>query len=208
MRYRKEHFANLPFNPMVKGKMLQEYPNLSEVVKPEWYDEPLLDNIIRYVIMVYDPKSILVINDRDLNYRKGIAAELSGFDLSDDTVMQDIYSCRNIVVLEFTVKYLMRFPRSKEWAAIVAFEYKFWESIKKIMQPIGGTTSDIAVKVKNATENEELEAVKKKAAISDEIDKDITRLDKYYKLFFGEDDELEKAAKHQAITPELIAGIR
>ena len=52
------------------------------------------------------------------------------------------------------------------------------------MEPINGKDS-----------KQELEAVQKKSAIKDELDKDIARLDKYYKAYFGDDEVLETRAK-------------
>ena len=49
-----------------------------------------------------------------------------------------------------------------------------------------------------------MDAVQKKSALKDELDKDIIRIDKLYKSFFGEDVELEKKGKLK-ITPENIA---
>jgi len=196
MSYSNKHFDGCVFNPMCDGRMLEVYARLNEIVLPEWLEDSRLDNIIRYVIMVYDPKSPLVVNERDLNYRKSVAAELSGLPVDDEEYMELVYSHMHDYAPEFTARYLMRFVKSKEWAAICAFEYKFWESIKKMMEPIACKSS-----------KEELESVQKKAAVSDEIDKDIKRLDSYYKAFFGDDEELSKRTKKR-ISPEMIAEMR
>lgn len=193
MIYKKKDFANCQFNPLADQPILTEYPKFNEIILPEWVDEPQLDNIIRYVIMVYDPKSILVYNERDLNYRKGIAAELASFDLADEEFMATIYNSSHAFIAELILKFLMRFAKSKEWAALCAFEFAFWESIQMILEPISGKNN-----------KEELDAVQKKATIKDELDKDIRRLESYFKAFCGEDNDLlDKARKR--ITPEMIA---
>lgn len=174
--------------------MVEAYPVLSEIIAPDWSADPCLDSIIRYTIMIYDPKSALVMGERDLNYRKGIAAELSGFDQGDEDLINAIYSCNYPMLVEYTVKYLMRFVKSKEWAAVAAYEYKFWEAIKLIMQPISAEKSD----------KEQLDAANKKDVLSASIDEGLQKLDAYYKSFFGEDDELERKAKRR-MTPELMA---
>lgn len=144
--------------------------------------------------MIYDPKSPLVMGERDLNYRKGLAAELAGFDASDEEAMTMIYTCTYPLLVEYTVKYLMRFVKSKEWAAIAAYEYKFWEAIRLIMQPISTEKSD----------KEQLDAANKKDVLSISIDQGLQKLEVYYKTFFGDDDELERKAKRR-MTPELMA---
>lgn len=191
--YTKKSFDGCLFNPMNDERMVDAYPVISEIIDPEWSSDPWLDSIIRYTVMIYDPKSALVMGERDLNYRKGIGAELAGFDVQDEEAMASIYGCTYPILVDYTVKYLMRFVKSKEWAALVAIEFKLWEEIKQTMTPISGKSS-----------KEELEAVQKKAVIAQEIDNDIARLENYYKRFFGEDDELERKAKRR-MTPELMA---
>ena len=193
MSFKVSDFNSLQFNPLCSGKMLTEYPRLSEIVSPEWTDEADLDKIIRYCILVYDPKSALVANEKDLNYRKGIAAELAKLNLKDEEYMQGIYNFNHTIALDFTIRFLIRFVKSKEWATICALEASFWESIRKVLEPISGKNS-----------KEELESVQKKATIKDEIDKDIKRVETYYKIFFGEDAEFENKAKKR-VTPETIS---
>lgn len=195
MNYSEKSFSACIFNPLVKGNIIETYPRLNEIVLPEW-DNSQLDSLIRYVILVYDPKSVLATTERDLNYRKNIAAELAGFDMNDEEYMTSVYTCTHDFLAELIMKFLMRFIKSKEWAAIVIVESCFWESAKKLMEPINGKNS-----------KEELEAVQKKSAIKDELDKDIARLDKYYKAFFGEDEDLLLRAKAR-VTPESIAKLK
>lgn len=192
--YTKKSFDPCGFNPLVTGKMLDSYPVISEIIAPEWASDALLDHIIRYTIMVYDPKSALVLGERDLSYRKGIAAELAGMDTNDEEAMASVYNCTYGFLVEYTIKFLMRFVKSKEWAAICAHEYKFWEAIRLIMQPISTEKSD----------REQLDAANKKDVLSESIDQGLVKLDHYYKTFFGDDDELEKKAKRR-MTPELMA---
>lgn len=178
---------------MVENKMLAEFPKLAEILVPEWEEHHNLDAIIRYMIMVYDPKSPLFRDERDLNYRKSLAAELAGMDMNDETYLIAIYESHLPLFADLVVRYLTRFARSKEWAAICAFEACFWESVRKLMDPITGKTS-----------KEELESVQKKAAIKVEIDNDIKRLDEYYRKFFGEDEDLDKKVRKR-LRPELVA---
>jgi len=191
MIYKQADFNNCQFNPLVKDPLLSMFPRLTEIIDPEWRDEHL-DSILRYMIMVYDPKSPLVFNERDLNYRKGIAVELSRLD---EEVSEAVINSTHKYSLNLIVKYLIRFARSKEWAAICAFESSYNESIKEVMEPISGKNS-----------REKLDSVQKKAVIKQEIIEDIKRLDMLYRTFFGEDEELQKNKKR--LTPEMIASPR
>lgn len=190
MNYKKQDFASCQFNPLVEGRIDDVYPQLLDIVYPEWRDTDT-DVILRYTIMVYDPKSPLVVNERDMNYRKGIAAELVG--LEDPELCESIFNATHKYAADLIVRYLIRFIRSKEWAAICAFETAYTESIKEVIEPISGKSS-----------KERLDSVQKKAAVKEEIIKDIERLDKLYRAFFGEDDELQTKTKKR-LTPEMIA---
>lgn len=193
MIYSEKTFQQCAFNPFCEEKMTAHYDKLNTIIEPSWNEDPNLDSIIRYVIAAYDPKSPIVINERDLNYRKTAAAEIAMFDLEDTELMDSIYNCEHPILFELTMRYLQRFAKSKEFAAICAVEFKFWESIRKLMKPLDDDVKD----------KDLLAAVQMKATVSDEIEKDIARLDKYYKQFFG-DDELEKKAKRRS-APEAIA---
>jgi hypothetical protein len=196
MSYAEKNFSGCVFNPLTKRKMLEAHPRLNEIISHEWLNETELDGLLRFMVMVYDPKSILVSTERDLNYRKSVAAELSGLNMNDEELMTSIYTFTHDFLAELVVRFLTRFVKSKEFAAIVIVENCFWESAKKLLEPISGKDSKA-----------ELEAVQKKSAIKDELDKDIARLDKYYKAFFGEDDDLEAKAKSR-VTPESIARLK
>lgn len=192
MTYTKKAFEQCQFDPFVKGKMLSNYP-LAEIINTEWIHDPYLDILLRYTIMIYDPKSPIAIAERDLNYRKGIAMEL--LEIEDETFRDALFTCTYPILVELTVKYLVRFVRSKEWAAIAAMEYKFWEAIRLIMQPISNEKDDKA----------QLDAANKKEVLSSSIDEGLIKIDQYYRKFFGEDEELLNKAKKR-LTPELMAG--
>lgn len=190
MHYKTNDFKTCQFNPLTDEAMIDAYPKLEEIIEAEWHDESL-DSILRYLIMVYDPKSPLVVYERDLNYRKDAAIQLAKVP---DEIAVAVLNSSHVYSASLIIKYLMRFARSKEWAAICAFESSYWESIKEVIEPISGKNS-----------KEKLESVQKKAAIKEEIEKDIRRLDQLYRTFFGEDDDLQAKAKRR-LSPEMIAG--
>lgn len=193
MTYTEDHFSACMFNPLIPTNMLKTYPRLGEIVDHDWFrdtetdkgvSEDEMDAIVRYMVLVYDPKSRLVTDERDLNYRKGTAANMAGMNEFGEQFTEQIYTFTHRFFTELAVRFLMRFVKSKEWTAIVVVEACFWESTKKLLEPISGDNS-----------KQELEAVQKKSVIKDEIDKDILRLEKYYKDFFGEDEAFELRAK-------------
>ena len=192
MAYTEKDFENLTFNPLCVGLLLKTYPKLNEIVQDADGDS---DRLLRYVILTCDPKSVLFIEEKDLNHRKVIAADLVQLD-SDDEFREAVFSYKHPTVLQLTVNYLKHFAKSKQYAAIVALEYTYWESIRLLLKPIDDTLT-------GAKDRDVLDAVQKKGAIKNEIDADLKRLDTYYSQFFGEDKELELKAK-ETIRPENV----
>jgi len=189
--YKEKDFNGCVFNPLCNGSLLDVYPRLSEIVPEALWADQQLDNILRFLIVMYDPNSPLIRNEKDLKYRRAKAFELCG--IHDEGLQTALETHTHYYFPKLVFEYLKRFGKSKEWAVIAALEYCFWESIYKLISPISGDNSKI-----------ELDAVQKKEVIKDGVDKDIKRLEQYYKQFFGGDEVLEKKVKKR-ISPELIA---
>jgi hypothetical protein len=198
-QYPLEDFAGLLFNPLIKKPMLKAYPRLSEICPAEIDTLPYYDNLLRYVCLLYDPKSPLITSERDLNYRKQVAAELAGFDTDkDEDFLQPVYESKLDWATTLIMRFLIRFIKQRQWALICSIEMAYWEGIQRIMKPIEKGTGD-------KKDWDELKALEVKARLKDEAEKDLKRLDTLYQSFFGEDDNLENAAKNVRITPESIA---
>lgn len=195
MHYTKDSFSKCSFNPMIDEKMLETYPSLEEIIDPKWKTEVLLDRLIRYSIMVYDPKSSLVSENITLSSRKKIALELSLLTGVDKNKLDSIMACEYGEILpELVVKYLKTFPRSMEWAILTATENKLWETVAIIMSPL-----------KKDEEKDMLGAIMKKEKILEEMEKDIVRVESYYKIVFGDDAGLQEKIRRGPISPQSIA---
>jgi hypothetical protein len=197
--YKIDDFNNCLFNPLVKKDMLAAYPRLREIEGSFDANHTLVDKVLRYICMLYDPKSPLIIGERDLNYRKTVAADLAGFDSeADDTFLQELYASTLDWTTTLVMRFLIRFIKQRQWALICSIEIAYWEGVQRIMRPIEKGIGD-------KKDYDELKALEVKAKLKDEAEKDLKRLDTLYKSFFNEDDDLENAAKNIRITPEMIA---
>lgn len=195
MAYSEKDFQSCEFNPFSKLPMLEQYPRIKEIVDAEWISEyaASIDNILRFVVIVYDKNSPLRQNERDSLRRKNIAYDLAGFDrLENGEPDEVIVNETHPIIFMITVRYLAKFIKSKEYAALCAFEFKYYENIMELMTPIKGDT--------NA---ERLEAAKKKSVISEEIVKDIKIIDDLWLGFFGEKTLVEKV-KAKKFIPEMM----
>lgn len=211
MNYKLEDFAGCAINPLQKN-LLENNPRLKNLIpiiqKNEeelnedgeeessvvFFEPKEVEEIFRYIIILYDPKSPLFKNERDLNRRKAAAAVIAKLENNTD-YLATIYDCTHELIVPLTIGYLQKIAKSMEYAAIMVIENCFWESTQKLMEPISGRNS-----------KDELDAVQKKSAIKDELDKDIIRLDKYVKAFFGEDEQLAAQAKKR-ISPESMSDL-
>lgn len=133
------------------------------------------DEIIRYVIMMYDQKSPLLEEERDLNRRRVIAVEMSGCQAEELAIEEPLH--------EAIIEYL-QFIGVMTWAAACAATYRFWEAIRIQLQPIRGVT-----------DKEQLEAAQKKNVLADSIDDCMKRIDAYAKELAGGDEKVEKKVK-------------
>lgn len=197
--YVEKDFQHCMFPPLVKKEMLAVYPRLREIESCFDANHILVDKVLRYICMLYDPKSPLIAGERDLNYRKTVAAELAGFDSeTEDAFLQELFDSKLDWVTTLIMRFLMRFIKQRQWALICSIEMAYWEGVQRIMRPIEKGTGD-------KKDYDELKALEVKAKLKDEAEKDLKRLDTLYKSFFNEDDDLENAAKNIRITPEMIA---
>ena len=193
MAYIIRDFKGCAFNPLTEEKMIEAYPTLSVIIENEWKGDPLLDKIIRFIILNYDTNSALRKNERDSIRRKNIAYDLAGFKRSSiGEALPEIINETHELCFPITVKFLAKFVKDKEYAALCAFEFKYYENILELMTPIKGET--------NA---ERLEAAKKKSVISEEIIKDIKVIDDLWHGFFGEKALVEKV-KSRKFIPEMM----
>ena len=204
MAYLEKDFKGCIINPLQKN-LLENNPKLKEIIPSVVYakddDGEMVEkivskneaeNILCYVIVLYDPKSPVIQAEKDLAKRKEVAASLANLK-DNDEYLDSIFSCEHPLIVPLAAQYLMHFAKNKYWAAICACEYTFWESITKLMEPINGKDSKT-----------ELESVDKKGKIKNEMDSDILRLEQYYSKFFGDDGALEEKAKPK-LTPEGMA---
>lgn len=176
---------------MTDGTMLAAYPRLNQVLFNELRQDPLLDKMIRFTVMVYDPKSSLVIEERELDRRKDIAMDL--LEITDPTIRQEFMTNQRTFLPELITGILQFFIKSMEYAVLAAKEFKFWEAIQITLQPVLGLDS-----------KEKSEALARKSLVGKEMEEDIKRIDQYYKQFFMEDAELEKKARQTFTSPEKL----
>lgn len=206
MTYTETHFKNCPFSPFDE-KLFKRHPSLVALVPPDGEEgqEGVMatvspENVLRYIIALYDPKSPLLKGEQNLNRRKDVAADIAGID--KEKYIKEVmfmYECRDDRFVLYVQNYLRYYAKSMEWAMIQSFEQAFWEYQSRLMQPIerGDKDKDL------------ISAVQLKTKLSDDIQSLYDKYQAALEKFYGEDKELIVAsAQITRFTPESVAKLK
>lgn len=192
MAYTHEQFKNCRFNPFEKD-LLEKYPELKSV-QPKCKNS---ENIMRYILFMYDPKSPLIRDIRNIKARKQEAAKLSGFDLEKDTEFLDtLYGFTDDKILKSTVRFLIEFIHDRVWSMIVSLEQTFYEYNERLLKPVEST---------DTKEKDMMSTIVLKSKLIQDLKEIHNLLKEYYKEIF-EDDELREKIVNK-ITPESMARV-
>jgi hypothetical protein len=163
-----------------------------------WLTDNHIEKIIKYVVMVFDPQSPLMVIS-NFPERKNAAAELCGIHkIEKGASVQILNNSYGDILPNLIIRYLTAFPRSRDWAILCVIENKFWETIGLLMRPLDEVSD----------KKDLLKSSESKTKIVEALKTDKGDIDHYYKLIFGDDEEVEKAAKRSSISPQSIASLR
>lgn len=192
--FNKEDFSKMIFNPFkVKGSLKKKYPKMKMFSSFQSAD----DQMITYVLYMYDQNTPMKEQFPDLKIRKEQAAVLSGYNLvKDNEILHDMFFFQSSKVVEMVDEFLRK-QNNRIWSMIVSNEQTFFEYQKKLLSPVeGDRDKDI------------LQALQIKSKIMDDLNTINDRLDSYYMKLYGEDQELLKTIKaDKRLTPEFIANL-
>lgn len=192
--FNKEDFDKMIFNPFkVKRPLKKAFPKMKMFKSFELAD----DQMIAYVLYMYDQNTPLKEQFPDLKIRKEQAAILSGYSLTkDDKLLHDLFFFISEKLVQMVDEFLRK-QNNRIWSMIVSNEQTFFEYQTKLLSPVeGDRDKDI------------LQALQIKSKIMDDLNTINDRLDSYYMKLYGEDQELLKVIKaDKRLTPEFIANL-
>jgi len=168
----------------VEGDLLEALPQLAKF--KSFADCPHSDRnqLIRYIALMYDKKSPLVIANRNPETKHIEAVKLSKLQRVGD-FSEDIMD----MLIEF-----LKDQNDLTWAMIVANEGTFWEYHRMIAQPIESFDGD----------KDRLSATSLKTKLLNDCDEIAGRLESYYLKVF-QDQKIVEKAKSRLLTPESFA---
>jgi hypothetical protein len=192
--FNKEDFDKMIFNPFkVKSTLKKAFPKIKMFKSFELAD----DQMIAYVLYMYDQNTPLKEQFPDLKIRKEQAAILSGYSLTKDgTFLHDLFFFVSEKLVQMVDEFLRK-QNNRIWSMIVSNEQTFFEYQTKLLSPVEGER-----------DKDILQALQIKSKIMDDLNTINDRLDSYYMKLYGEDQELLKVIKaDKRLTPEFIANL-
>ena len=192
--FNTEDFKKMIFNPFkVKGSLKKKFPKIKMFSSFQTAE----DQMIAYVLYMYDQNTPMKEQFPDLKIRKEQSAVLSGYDLvKDNEILHDMFFFKSTKVIEMVDEFLRK-QNNRIWSMIVSNEQTFFEYQKKLLSPVEGER-----------DKDILQALQIKSKIMDDLNTINDRLDSYYMKLYGEDQELLKTIKSdKRLTPEFIANL-
>ena len=192
--FNTEDFKKMIFNPFkVKGSLKKKFPKMKMFSSFQTAE----DQMIAYVLYMYDQNTPMKEQFPDLKIRKEQSAVLSGYDLvKDNEILHDMFFFKSTMVIEMVDEFLRK-QNNRIWSMIVSNEQTFFEYQKKLLSPVEGEK-----------DKDILQALQIKSKIMDDLNTINDRLDSYYMKLYGEDQELLKTIKaDKRLTPEFIANL-
>ena len=159
---------------------------------PWWeaYDGPNFNQIVNYILLMYDKGSLLVEKQKNISERKRVAVEESGIPqeiLDDEELMLEMISS------------FLRFQNDKLWTLICVNEAMFQEYSEIVLTKLDKVNND----------KDLITAVTTKEKVREFMDKTRKDLVAYLDEYYAGDKEIEES--HQKIvrfSPESISKTR
>lgn len=192
--YERKEFDKCLFNPC-EVDMFVSYPQLIDLQK---ISENIDNKLIKYIVCVYDYRSPVVVNNRELKVRKQVAADFAGYDVLNSD-LKYLYNIEPDYMLQAIDYFLKTFIHSRVWYMICCNEHIFWEYGQRMLKPVTNKGED----GKPMTEKAITEAMALKTDLSKDMSDIDERLDAAYKRLYG--DERADRFINAATTPERVA---
>lgn len=191
MAYTEKEFSKCLFNPCVDN-IYDAYPQLKEIEHLG-----VSSKLMKYIIAVYDYKSPIVLNNRELKIRKQLAAEFAGYDLMNDDLVP-IFNLEYEAVIKGVDLFLKKFIYNRIWYMICCNENIFYEYGQRMLCPIQREEGG-----KPMSEKDIIAAMQLKTKLSDDMATIDERLDAAYKRLYG-GEQVDKFLSGST-TPERMA---
>lgn len=196
----EEDFRRMAFNihPVeAKKDLLKEIPALKRYESFRSYtpkEGEKRDQVIRYVLYLYDMKSPFVSHYSDLQERKETVAVVCGYDLGkDEKRLNQMFMLEDKELLDMILEF-MRDQNWMKWSLLVSCEQTFYEYQRVILDQVTNYKTD----------KDRLGAVQLKSQMMDDCDKIIDRIEKYHQDIFGSKEIIERAVGRTSSPESMV----
>lgn len=200
MLLEKKSFSKLAVPVYGEKKVLEKYEKLVKKIFPQLYlvRRKDLEELIKYVVLMYDINSPMRKFFNDVDERKRECAVLAGYSFeTDGTRLKKIFDFTDKNIMDLVTNYL-KYQNNKVWAILQSNEEVLWQYNQELLNPITNFKLD----------KEKLQALDIKSKLMNECDNIIKRIEEYEQKIFGGDQQLIEAAKSSPTSPESIAYVR
>ncbi len=170
----------------------EEKPLPELITKYGHTDETVFD-LLRWIILVYDPRSPLVKDYPDLTTRKNHALIELGIDAKEDD-WDWLTTNKDKGVTSMITAYMRNYCKSRLWAMIIANSEAFWEFFATMIE-------------RNQEGADDMNGVNAKMKTSDGMTVLLERIDKQMNEFYGEEKGVMSEDDEKYRTVEKMAHV-
>jgi hypothetical protein len=211
-------FDNMTINVMRKDTIPSEHVFFKQ--RPVFSGKMKVDKniLIRYITLMYDPKSPLINKINEHIERKKASAVIAGWRPKNDNTwapeVEDILYCRDPKVNDCIIEYL-RGLQNDLWSALCAAREALYVVLHDLMENKDHTRLDVKGKTYKGTSKTPVEIAKVRADLDEKAELMAERLNRRVLSFLRNDespylrkhlfDLMDKERMKLKITPERIA---
>jgi len=190
MTFNKSDFTACKYNPLADG-FEERAAHFIEAIK---YKDKV--QLAKYIVLMYDPYSVLRRHYTSIESRQLMAAQLAGMDMAKDRVYitENVFALKSMEVIEAIDHFLKTEVKERLAYMIVANEQTFYEYGRRLMAPID--------EEKAKGEKDFLSAIAIKTKLSEDMAAINERLEKDIAKFYEDDAKLIKVAAATRFRPE------
>ena len=193
MTFNEKDFSGCKHNPLVKD-FRAKYAELFNIVPISYEGDK--EKLLKYICLMYDPKSPLIPDTASIDTRKRIAAQYAGYKL-DEVALAPIFDLSSKIVVDVIDIFLKEHINERLAYMIFGNEQTFFEYGKRLLQPVKWDD--------DAKEKDLLSAITIKTKLSEDMAAINTRIESDYRKLYQDDSQLQKAVTKKKFTPEAYA---
>lgn len=190
MTFKESDFTGCKYNPLSED-FEKSAGHFIEAIK---YKDKV--QLAKYIVLMYDPYSILRRHYTSIDQRQMMASQLAGMDMVKDRtyITENVFGLKSMEVIEAIDYFLKNEVKERLAYMIVANEQTFYEYGRRLMAPID--------EEKAKGEKDFLSAIAIKTKLSEDMAAINERLEKDIAKFYEDDAKLIKVAAAKKFRPE------